>query len=655
MKPKLNYQSMICLFSMAIFSLILLNVVDADDQSPPPGMDKGVWVLKEKKPDFVTTEDTDAYFNNKVEVSEYFVKGSLSWGDQTCSGSEWGTCSWDKIPAFLEPGVGQNTTLTAEVGGSQSCAYRHVSARTALYVNNGRQESEASVSYPTCDPKPAAIFVKVPWEAPWGKIGDELTITVVAQVPAVAAMHCGFNYIYAYEASGSQPKQNTPMTQPESLELPEPQQEHELPMPTQTEISEGIIPLPKGSDDGSPSGDGKDGNTNSNSGSDMQPCIPCQYGDSGVRFTDISGQVDLRPFCNENAWKTAEIKTIPCVDDHVRTGEDSSAILSFPDMTTFVMKPESELVLDTAPRKDQKVRLVSGHIWENVKKMITEGSMEVEMSQAVAGIKGTTIVCEETGRTSTLKVLEGTASFRSKATGEEISVSAGEMATATEEGFYPPQPFDIDTETASWEPLTSKIEKINTKVDKSKSEAPSSGRDEEARYLGQEGYSLLKKGNDYIKDGYTDEATEYWEKADRAFDNAIEIDPLNALYWNGKGCALTSINMFKNENINPEAVWAFDNATKLDPKNAKYWDYKGIALRLAEKPEEALKAWDKAIEFDPQHAFIYWYRKGGVLGVDLERYDEASEAFAFEAKAEDLAGINSSSGNFKGYPDYPLI
>jgi hypothetical protein len=411
MKPKLNYRSTICLISMAIFSLILLNVVSAQDQSPPSGMDKGVWVLKEKKPDFGTAEDTDAYFNNKVDPSEYNVKGSLSWGDQTCSGSEWGTSSWSEISSILYPGVGQNTTLKAEVGGSQNCAYRHVSARTALYINGAKPGPEASISYPTSDPKPDPVSVKVPWEAPWGKIGDTLTVTIVAQVPAAIAMHCSFDYIYSYEASGSQPKQSISVTQSAPIEQKKPAQNPEIL---------------------------------------AQPYCPCGGGDSGVRFSDLSGQVDLRPDCRENAWKAAEIATIPCVDDHVRTGEDSTAIMSFADMSVFIMKPESEIILDTAPQKDAKVKLVSGRIWENVKKMITEGQMEVEMSQAVMGIKGTTIVCEEAGSSSTLKVLEGTASFRSKTTGEEILVSAGKMATATENGLSKPQPFDVDAENASW-------------------------------------------------------------------------------------------------------------------------------------------------------------------------------------------------------------
>lgn len=602
MRSEPNYWRTICFVLAAILLLSISVLVMAQDQSPPYGMDNGVWVLKETKPDFGTAEDTEAYFNNKVDVSEFNVKGSLSWGDQKCSGTEWGTSSWDEIPAVLVPGVGQNTTLTAEVGGSQSCAYRHVSARTALYVNEGKQGSEASISYPTSDPKPDPVSVKVPWETPWGKIGDTLTVSVVAQVPAALAMHCSFNYIYAYEAPGSQPaKQNSPV-QPKQTDQKTPSQVQ---------------------------------------GSYAEKCGPCGGSDSGVRFSDLSGQVDLRPDCKENAWKTAEIHTIPCMDDHVRTGEDSSAILSFADMTTFIMKPETEIILDTAVPKDQNIKLVSGNIWENVKKMVRDGQMEVEMSQAVTGIKGTTIVCEEDGSSSTLKVLEGTASFRSKATGEEILVSAGEMATSTENGLSQPQSFDVDAESASWE-------KLAPMPEGSIKETYTPGKAEGATPLGQSGYYLLKKGYEYYENGSIDEAQKCWEDANETFDKAIASDRSNASYWNGKGCALIDLGGIEKQE---EAARAFGVATALDPENAMYWDHMGFALSSVGKPKEALKAYDKAIELDPQNAFIYWAHKGDALML-IEDFDGAAKAYAqYEATA---GGIDLREMSER-YPSWPLI
>lgn len=227
MKSEFNYMITICFVVAAIFLLNIPVLVTAQDQSPPSGMDKGVWVLKEKKPDFKPTEDEPLYFNNHVSVSGNTVNGGWSWKDDPvkpeCSGKVWGTCSWEELPSVIEPGVRQNTTLTADVGGSQSCAYRHVSARTELAINDQNlNEIYARTSYATSDPKPAPVSVKVPWEAPWGKIGDTLTITVIAQTPGAVSNHFYYNYIYTYEAPGSQPKQNTPMTRSEPVEQKKP-------------------------------------------------------------------------------------------------------------------------------------------------------------------------------------------------------------------------------------------------------------------------------------------------------------------------------------------------------------------------------------------------------------------------------------------------
>jgi len=77
--------------------------------------------------------------------------------------------------------------------------------------------------------------------------------------------------------------------------------------------------------------------------------------------------------------------TVLCVDDHVKTDEDSTAIIAFADLSTFLLKPESEIVVSNPPHHDSKIGLVLGNIWTNVKKMAKDGTMEVDMSQAVAG------------------------------------------------------------------------------------------------------------------------------------------------------------------------------------------------------------------------------------------------------------------------------
>lgn len=185
--------------------------------------------------------------------------------------------------------------------------------------------------------------------------------------------------------------------------------------------------------------------------------------DSGVRFSGLTGQVSIRPESDEDAWRGAGLKSIINLYDHVRTAEDSWAILSFPDMTTYTLNPESEVIIDTPPERDSKWKLICGKIRVNFQKMLKDGTMEIQMSQAVTGIKGTTIVCEETGDSSALKVLDGIASFKSKATGEEILVNAGEMVTATESGLSRLQSFDVEAENASFGPYVPAIEGVESK------------------------------------------------------------------------------------------------------------------------------------------------------------------------------------------------
>ena len=88
------------------------------------------------------------------------------------------------------------------------------------------------------------------------------------------------------------------------------------------------------------------------------------------------------------------------------------------------------------------MKLVAGTIYANVKKMLKDGTMEVEMSQAVAGIKGTRFILTDTGTESTIRVTEGTVAFRAKSDGTETLVHAGESVTASGTGLGAPTSFD---------------------------------------------------------------------------------------------------------------------------------------------------------------------------------------------------------------------
>jgi len=180
--------------------------------------------------------------------------------------------------------------------------------------------------------------------------------------------------------------------------------------------------------------------------------------DSNIRFSDFQGEVMVRPCIDQDAWYGAELDIVLHVEDHIKTGEDSMALLSLQDMTSFRMKPESEIVLTVAPNKESKINLIWGKVKANVKKMLKDGTWEVEMSQAVCGIKGTIFVVEETGAESTLKVIEGIVEFTSKSTGEKEMIVSGESITATSDGLQEKIFFEIENENKQWDLIQEKLD-----------------------------------------------------------------------------------------------------------------------------------------------------------------------------------------------------
>ncbi len=178
--------------------------------------------------------------------------------------------------------------------------------------------------------------------------------------------------------------------------------------------------------------------------------IKCTGRDSGARFSDFYGEVLISACDDRDDERPAERDMVLVEGEHIRTGGDSMAIISYGDGSTFIMKSRSHVVLGNAPEKKSKLSLVAGQIWVNVKKMITDGTLDVTMNQAIAGTKGTTFVLEDDGQVSTLKVFEGTLSFTSLANGKSVDVHAGESISADRQGLSEILAIDIASEMADW-------------------------------------------------------------------------------------------------------------------------------------------------------------------------------------------------------------
>ncbi len=111
------------------------------------------------------------------------------------------------------------------------------------------------------------------------------------------------------------------------------------------------------------------------------------------------------------------------------------------------------------------------------------------------------------------------------------------------------------------------------------------------------------------------------EEALKACIEATRLNPEIAYMWDGKGLVLYSMQRYN------EAIEAYDRAISLDPRFADAWFGRGEALSgLGDKYyEKALKDYDKAIKLNPNLVYA-WHGKGCMLG-NLGRYEEAIEAF----------------------------
>jgi len=116
-------------------------------------------------------------------------------------------------------------------------------------------------------------------------------------------------------------------------------------------------------------------------------------------------------------------------------------------------------------------------------------------------------------------------------------------------------------------------------------------------------------------------ATNSWDQeiAETCTKHASLQEEQSAESWVQKG------SDFFNQSQYDEALQAYEKAIELDPNLAMAWDGKGDALDFLGRNDEALQAHEKAIELDPNLAMA-WNGKGNSLYMQ-NRYDEALQAY----------------------------
>lgn len=179
------------------------------------------------------------------------------------------------------------------------------------------------------------------------------------------------------------------------------------------------------------------------------------YIDSGVRVSDISGEVYVRRGDASGVeWELLNFDDIIYEGDIIHTKDrNSHCSLSLTDMTTFEMRPRSGIIINTRSEKESALSILAGKVLVNVKKMIKDGSMNVEMSQAIAGARGTIFMLESDDQTSRVAVVEGQVEVRSKS-GDTALLNPNEKILIADGRIGKKEVYALKDELNLWEEKT---------------------------------------------------------------------------------------------------------------------------------------------------------------------------------------------------------
>ena len=201
----------------------------------------------------------------------------------------------------------------------------------------------------------------------------------------------------------------------------------------------------------------KGGNTNSNKQTSTskrpswkkerkpEPISHCDHPLSGISINDLCGEVHVR--CNDDeddSYEFAELDGLIREEDRIRTKEESKVILGLEDMNTYIIRPNSIVVIRTEKNNVSKLEMIVGGIWGNIKKLAEGKSIECEMSHCITGIKGTIVAFEETGKESRVYLFAGKVEVTSKSSKKKTMLKAGQASIVGSDGKIKVKKFDIE-------------------------------------------------------------------------------------------------------------------------------------------------------------------------------------------------------------------
>lgn len=110
-----------------------------------------------------------------------------------------------------------------------------------------------------------------------------------------------------------------------------------------------------------------------------------------------------------------------------------------------------------------------------------------------------------------------------------------------------------------------------------------------------------------------------YSQALHAYEDALNLDPLNFHAWNGKGTALYSQGNYKR------AYDAYQRATEIDAENPVVWVSAGLALNRLKRFPQSLVHFERALKIDPTYVAA-WNGKADAQ-LDMNMPEEAIESY----------------------------
>ena len=172
---------------------------------------------------------------------------------------------------------------------------------------------------------------------------------------------------------------------------------------------------------------------------------PCEKMDSRIRFKDFYGEVKKR--CNfeeDDSYEFVDLDDVVYENDRIKTEEESGAILGLEDMSTYVIKPKSVLIIHSEEENESKLEMLIGRMWTNIKKVAAGKSIGFEMSHCVCGINGTIVAFEETGGKSDIYLFAGSVTVTSKKGTDKVNLQPGQTSSVGSNGKVAVKEFDIE-------------------------------------------------------------------------------------------------------------------------------------------------------------------------------------------------------------------